>query len=141
MESASFVDTLVHPTKRSVSLGLYAQSEIVDAGNVTIPPNHDIPQSGNGRGSQVLVRLPPEREPSTSPCYLGEREDIEPSQWTVSQLKYRHEPAATIRVRAIRIHQNTSHQPTAETAGCAPQRVPLAFSLFQPTTTSVTHHP
>ena len=32
------------------------------------------------------------------PCYLGEREDIEPAECTVSQLKYRHEPAATIRV-------------------------------------------
>ena len=47
IESASFVVTLVHPTKRSVSLGLYAQSEIVDAGNVTIPPNHDIPKAGS----------------------------------------------------------------------------------------------
>ena len=32
------------------------------------------------------------------PCYLGEREDIEPAECTVSQLKYRHEPAATLRV-------------------------------------------
>ena len=89
--------TLVHPTKRSVSLGLYAQSEIVEAGNVTIPPNHDIPKAG--ASWRCVTSTPSARAgPSTSPCYLGEREDIEPAECTVSQLKYRHEPAATIRV-------------------------------------------
>ena len=32
------------------------------------------------------------------PVFLGEREDIEPAECTVNQLKYRCEPAATIRV-------------------------------------------
>ena len=34
----------------------------------------------------------------TSPCYLGEREDIEPAECTTNQLKYRHEAPVTIRV-------------------------------------------
>ncbi len=67
VESASFVVTLVHPTKRSVSLGLYAGSEIVDAGNVTIPPNHDIP---SGAASWRCVTSTPSARagPSTSPA-------------------------------------------------------------------------
>ncbi len=96
-KSASFVVTLVHPTKRSVSLGLYAGSEIVEAGNVTIPPNHDIPKPGSVVEVRYLYAF---RQSGAvyQPCYLGEREDIEPAECTVSQLKYRHEPAATIRV-------------------------------------------
>ena len=97
IESASFVVTRVHPTKRSVSLGLYAQSEIVDVGNVTIPPNHDMPQPGSVVEVKYLYAF---RQSGAvyQPWYLGEREDIEPAECTVSQLKYRHEPAATLRV-------------------------------------------
>ncbi len=97
IESASFVVTLVHPTRRSVSLGLYAGSEIVEAGNVTIPPNHDIPTPGTVVEARYLYAF---RQSGAvyQPCYLGEREDIEPSECTVSQLKYRCEPAATLRV-------------------------------------------
>ena len=48
VESASFVVTQVHPTKRSVSLGLYAGwARSSRLGNVTIPPNHDIPKAGS----------------------------------------------------------------------------------------------
>ena len=97
IESASFVVTLVHPTKRSVSLGLYAGSEIVDAGHVTIPPNHDIPKAGAVVEVRYLYAF---RQSGAiyQPSYSGEREDIESAECTVSQLKYRLEPAATIRV-------------------------------------------
>ena len=97
IESASFLVTLVHPSKRSVSLGLYEGSEIVEAGHVTIPPNHDIPKPGAVVEVRYLYAF---RQSGAvyQPCYLGEREDIEPAECTVSQLKYRHEPAVTIRV-------------------------------------------
>ena len=97
VESASFLVTLVHPTRRSVSLGLYAGSEIVEAGHVTIPSNHDIPKPGAVVEVRYLYAF---RQSGVvyQPCYLGEREDIEPAECAVSQLKYRHEPAATIRV-------------------------------------------
>ena len=97
IESASFVVTMVHPSKRSVSLGLYATSEILEAGNVTIPPNHEIPKPGTVVEVRYLYAF---RQSGAvyQPCYLGEREDIEPAECTVSQLKYRCEPAATIRV-------------------------------------------
>ena len=97
IESASFVVMLVHATKRSVSLGLYNDREIVEAGNVTIPPNHDVPKPGAVVEARYLYAF---RQSGAvyQPCYLGEREDIEPAECTVSQLKYRQEPAATIRV-------------------------------------------
>ncbi|MBE7157881.1 MAG: hypothetical protein INR62_05530, partial [Rhodospirillales bacterium] len=97
IESASFLVTLVHPTKRSISLGLYDGSEIVEAGHVTIPPNRAMPRPG----SVVEVRYLYAFKQSGAvyqPCYLGEREDIDQAECMVSQLKYRHEPAATIRV-------------------------------------------
>ena len=98
VESASFLVTLVHPTKRSVSLGLYQDdSEIVEAGSVTIPPNQSIPTAG----TVVEVRYLYAYRQSGSiyqPVYLGEREDIDAAECTVSQLKYRHEPRVTIRV-------------------------------------------
>ena len=97
IESASFLVTLVHPSKRSVSLGLYEGSEIVEAGNVTIPPNHDIPQAGTVVEVRYLYAFK-QSGAVYQPRYLGEREDIEPAECTVSQLKYRHEPAVTIRV-------------------------------------------
>ncbi len=98
VESASFVVTLAHPSKRSVSLGLYEGSEIVEAGNVTIPANHAMPRPG----SVVEVRYLYAFKQSGAvyqPVYLGEREDIAPAECTVSQLKYRPEPAATLTIR------------------------------------------
>ena len=97
IESASFLVMLVHPSKRSVSLGLYEGSELVEAGHVTIPPNHDVPQPGAVVEVRYLYAF---RQSGAvyQPCYLGEREDIEAAECVVGQLKYRHEPAVTIRV-------------------------------------------
>ena len=97
VESASFLVTCVHPSKRSVSLGLYEGSELVEAGHVTIPANHDIPQPGAVVEARYLYAF---RQSGAvyQPCYLGEREDIAPAECTVAQLKYRHEPAVTLRV-------------------------------------------
>lgn len=97
IESASFVVTLVHSTKRSVSLGLYDGSEVVEAGNVTVPPNHDVPKPGTVVEVRYLYAF---RQSGAvyQPCFLGEREDIDQAECVVGQLKYRHEPAATIRV-------------------------------------------
>jgi bifunctional non-homologous end joining protein LigD len=43
--SASFIVT-GHNAKRSVSLGLFDGNELVSAGNVTIPSNHEVPAKG-----------------------------------------------------------------------------------------------
>ena len=95
--SASFVVTRVNTHKRSVGLGLYDGAEIVPAGNVTIPVNHDVPAAG----SIVEVRYLHAFAQSGvlfQPCYLGPREDVEASECVVGQLKYRSE-AETLPVR------------------------------------------
>ena len=83
-EAASFVVTLVHPTKRSVSLGLYAQSEIVEAGNVTIPPNHDIPKREPSWKSGTCTPSA-KAGPSTSPAtWASARTSSPPNARSVS---------------------------------------------------------
>ena len=78
--------------KRSVSLMLFARNKVVHAGNVTIPPNHQIPDVG----AIVEVRyLHAFRESGCiyQPIYLGRREDIAAEECTVLQLKYKAEEA------------------------------------------------
>ncbi len=45
VESASFIVT-ARNQKRSVTLGLFDGNDLVGAGNVTIPPNHAVPEKG-----------------------------------------------------------------------------------------------
>ena len=93
VESASFVVTGIN-TKRSVTLGLYDGDRLVPAGNVTIPPNHEIPQIGTVCDTRFLYA----HKQSGSiyqPVYLGPRTDIPPSECGVDQLKYKSEAEAT----------------------------------------------
>ena len=87
----------MHATKRSVSLGLSAMGEIVEAGNVTIPTNQPIPAAGVVVEVRYLYAF---RQSGAvyQPCYHGEREDIEPAECSTNQLKYRQEAPVTIRV-------------------------------------------
>ncbi len=89
-ETASFIVTKVN-ARRSVSLMLFDGDRVVPVGNVTIPPNHDIPQVG----AIVEVRfLYAHRGGSIfQPVYLGVRDDIRAEECTVSQLKYKADPA------------------------------------------------
>jgi bifunctional non-homologous end joining protein LigD len=97
VESASFVVTRVHSTKRSVSLGLYTDTAVVDAGNVTVPPNQPIPAVGAVIEVRYLYAF---RQSGViyQPVLVGERDDIEATECTIHQLKYRHEPAVKLRV-------------------------------------------
>ncbi|GAA5117434.1 WGR domain-containing protein [Luteolibacter yonseiensis] len=92
VESASFIVTAVN-SKRSVSLCLFDGGELVGAGNVTIPPNHEIPQMGTVVEVKYLYAF---RESGSiyQPVYLGKRDDIHASDCTTDQLKYKVEPAA-----------------------------------------------
>ena len=93
VESASFVVTGIN-TKRSVTLGLYDGETLVPAGNVTIPPNHAIPQMGNVVDARYLYALK-QSGSIYQPVYLGPRTDIPASECVVEQLKFKPEPAAT----------------------------------------------
>jgi bifunctional non-homologous end joining protein LigD len=90
VETASFIVS-DHNAKRSVSLCLYDKHGFVNAGNVTIPPNHDIPAIGD----VIEIRYLYAHKQSGSiyqPVYIGKRNDIPASECTVKQLKYKPEP-------------------------------------------------
>ncbi len=79
VESASFVVT-GRNAKRSVALGLYNgdnnnDGKLVPAGNVTIPPNHEVPEPGEVLEVKYLYAL---RQSGSiyQPVYIGKRSDI-----------------------------------------------------------------
>jgi bifunctional non-homologous end joining protein LigD len=90
VETASFIVS-DHNAKRSVSLCLYDKHGFVNAGNVTIPPNHDIPAIGDVIEAKYLYALK-QSGSIYQPVYIGKRNDIPASECTVSQLKYKPEP-------------------------------------------------
>ncbi len=76
-----------HPAQRGTPTCSMAKRWI-PCGNVTIPANHDIPKVG----AVVEVRyLYAHRESGAlyQPVYLGPRDDVEPGECLVSQLKYK----------------------------------------------------
>jgi bifunctional non-homologous end joining protein LigD len=75
--------------KRSVALELYAnKKERVSAGNVTIPPNAEIPKVGAVVECRYLYVFA-ESGHLYQPLFLGVRDDIKPEACTTAQLKYR----------------------------------------------------
>jgi bifunctional non-homologous end joining protein LigD len=91
--SASLIVTGHNGTKRSVALGLLdARGAVVAAGNVTVPPNQDIPAEGScvevrylyGTSGGIVYQ----------PTLLGVRSDIERHECTLSQLKFKPAAAA-----------------------------------------------
>ena len=76
--------------QRSVEISLLGKNGWQTAGNVTIPANHSIPRAGE----VVEVRfLYAHRESDVlyQPVYLGLRNDVDPGECRVSQLKYKAE--------------------------------------------------
>lgn len=88
VESASFVTGKTNPGKRSVELMLLDGHSFVPAGNVTIPPNHEIPAPGTVAEIKYLHAFP-ESGAVYQPVYLGPREDISASECTRDQLKFK----------------------------------------------------
>lgn len=77
-------------SKRSVGLGLWpleTPANLVAVGNVTIPPNHAVPEPG----AVVEVRyLYAYRGGSLyQPVYLGERDDVDAAECSLGQLKFK----------------------------------------------------
>ena len=88
-ETASFIVGKVND-KRSVSLLLLDGENLVGAGNVTIPPNHEIPQKDQVVECRYLYAFK-ESGCIYQPVYLGTRDDIPAEECTVSQLKFKAE--------------------------------------------------
>lgn len=88
VESASCVVSQVNEGKRSVGLLLKdANGKSVDVGNVTIPANHNVPTPGSIVEVQYLYAYP--QGSLFQPVYQGVRGDLEESDCTVAQLKYK----------------------------------------------------
>ena len=90
VETASVIVSAVN-ARRSVAIALMNGTISVAAGNVTIPPDHPIPVIGQVVEVRYLYAFP-ESGVLYQPVYLGMREDIDPAECLVEQLKYK--PAA-----------------------------------------------
>jgi len=89
-ETASFIVGKVN-AKRSVSLLLFDGDKIKAAGNVTIPPNHEIPTTGQVVECRYLYAFQ-ESGSIYQPVFLGTRDDIRADECITAQLKYKAEP-------------------------------------------------
>lgn len=87
--TASFVVMKVNK-KRSVAVGLYDDNKPnfpIDVGNVTIPPNKDVPKKDQIIEVQYLYAY--KGGSIYQPVYLGVRDDIDREACLMSQLKYK----------------------------------------------------
>jgi len=73
--------------QRSVGLRLLDQEGWQPVGNVTIPPNHPVPNAGAVVEIRYLYAVPDGS--LYQPVYLGVRSDVEPHECVVSQLKFK----------------------------------------------------
>jgi ATP-dependent DNA ligase len=76
--------------KRSVELGLFNGRSLVSCGNVSIPANHEIPAVGAVVDARSLYAAK-DSGALYQPVYLGPRDDVDPGECLVSQLKYKAE--------------------------------------------------
>jgi|APLak6261699311_1056244.scaffolds.fasta_scaffold00073_66 ATP-dependent DNA ligase len=89
VESASCVVMVQNPTKRSVAIGFYINNILTEVGNVTIPPNVNVPEPQ--QIAEVRYLYATQSHALFQPVYLGVRDDIVHSECDVSQLKYKRE--------------------------------------------------
>jgi bifunctional non-homologous end joining protein LigD len=86
--SASFVVQSINKGKRSVALSLFQEGSPIPVGNVTIPPNANLPKPGEVIDVRFLYAFP-ESHAVYQPIFLGLRTDVRPEECLVSQLKFR----------------------------------------------------
>ncbi len=76
--------------QRSVEISLFKGRSLISCGNVTIPANHDIPTVGAVVEVRYLYAFR-ESHCLHQPVYLGIRDDVEPGECIVQQLKFKAE--------------------------------------------------
>ena len=76
-------------TKRSIEIQLFNDSCLVSAGNVTIPPNHNVPKIGQVVEVRYLYAFK-ESGSVYQPVYLGPRSDVLQTECLTTQLKYKN---------------------------------------------------
>ena len=76
--------------QRSVELSLLKGRSLVSCGNVTIPPNQEIPAVGVVVEVRYLYAYP-DSLALYQPVYLGARDDVDPGECLASQLKFKAE--------------------------------------------------
>jgi bifunctional non-homologous end joining protein LigD len=86
--TASVLVTKVN-AQRSVAMALFDGGKQVDVGNVTIPANQPIPQVGQVIETRYLYAH--KGGSLYQPVCLGIRDDVEPSECLLTQLKYKTE--------------------------------------------------
>ena len=87
--TASVIVAKVNAGKRSVAIEVLDGGKRVGIGNVTIPPNKEIPKAGAIIETRYLYAYP--SGSLYQPTYLGERDDIDTNACLESQLKYKAE--------------------------------------------------
>lgn len=80
----------INKDKRSVSLKLFKNKKSVNAGNVSIPVNYEVPEVDQVVEVRYLYAIK-QSGSLYQPSYLGVRTDIYPEECQVSQLKYKSE--------------------------------------------------
>jgi bifunctional non-homologous end joining protein LigD len=88
VETASVLVTAINGP-RSIGIGFVDHTGT--AGNVAIPSNHSVPEIGAVVEVRYLYAMP-ESLALYQPVYLGERNDIDPSECRSGQLKFRKNP-------------------------------------------------
>lgn len=90
-ETASFLVLKQNERARSVNLGLFdsTSGDLVDVGNVTIPPNKSVPEKNQIVEVRYLYAYP--GGSIYQPTYLGHRTDIEKLDCVIDQLKFKPE--------------------------------------------------
>lgn len=73
--------------KRSVAVQLLGGGEWIPVGNVSVPPNHDLPNVGDVVEVRYLYAHP--GGSLFQPVYLGVRDDIEAAECVTAQLKFK----------------------------------------------------
>ena len=87
-ETASVIVTTLND-KRSVGISVVSEGKQVSVGNVTIPPNHDVPKLGYIVEVRYLYAY--KKGSLYQPNYLGKREAIDAHECVIEQLKYKCE--------------------------------------------------